>query len=496
MRRPARILFWTATLAGLAGLAGTVFFPPAAGPSGRIPPVQALEEPLVAAAATPKEESGNRQPLQSVAESLRPWEAVIGELNDRAGDRGRTLEETLGRPDLIPWLLQRLERADFPPAWVRPLGYLLRGVLAVWDRLPADPPLDRGECLRRIITAGAAADPSAEVVRFAWSRQRFLSPAEQPLVDGARPSDLSRPAERKSTTPGWSFAGTFPSLRPKARMFLTLLEDLLSSYLDAGRLHPVETYLRDPDEPVRFLALKLLLTRGEVEDWTVLWEEVAALSPAARQDLAGVLVRELPPQKAAALLQAWQTELSEKGESYLAPWMVLAGRSSRAVDQVLREELDSLAPPEDLRQISLAGPTPNDQYQQFLASQEGRMRMELVAALAAGKDASGNQVPVDAGLFEDVARRDWNPWVRQAAWDALTMRTEGRARALALLQDSGFRSSVLNVPMLRKTFVKDLQSLVVGLDSGGRETFLQLLPRLSLSEEQKADLAVLARKTP
>ncbi len=467
MSRPARTFVWISALAGAGILTWMVF-------------------PRPAARLRPDPEAG----------SLTPWEEVVGKLNDRTEERARTLEDSLARPDLIPWLLQRLERADFPSAWVRPLGYLLRGVLTVWNRLSQDPPLDHEGFLRRVVAAGAAADPSAEVVRFAWAKQRFLSPAEQPLVDAARPPDLARPAERKNTTPGWSLPGSFAGLRPKSRMFLALLEDLLSSYLDRGRLQPVEAYLQDRDEPVRVLALKLLLTRKKVEDWTVLWEEVAALSRAARRDLAGVLVREWPPQKAAALLQAWQAQLSEKGESYLASWMVLAGRSSAVVDEVLRNELDSLAPPGDLRQISLAGSTPGDQAQQFRASQEGRMRLELIAALSAARDASGNEVPVDAGIFEDAARRDWNPWVRQAAWDALTRRPGGGTRALALLQDAGFRSSVLNAPMLRKDFVKDLQRLVSGLDAGGRGTFLELLPHLSLSEVQKTSLANLARKTP
>jgi hypothetical protein len=372
----------------------------------------------------PVAEAGSAAPRRvgptPVAEAPRPAEArlplgqpgapnsgldlgLLERVHEREG-RGPAIEAALRRPELPAWVLERLERADFPPERRRSLAWLLRAVLTVWEELPDPEPTPRDRYLARVVAAGAGSDRSAAVVRLCWSRQRLLSADHLGLVQTARPTDLDLPA---------GAAGA-----ERAAMHLALLEDAWRGCLERGLDAAVIEGLEDPSRAVRQLARRLWFATERSGGWKEALLLLAGWPHAEQADLLTAMAAAAPPEEALATLTAAEFAPQERA-GFLGAWIELARRAPDLVGDRYAELLASgqravLPQP---RGWGDTGPDADPSLALEDVLREGRGRNHL---LTAGLLAGGASGRTDWSRVEDAAWMEWNPVVRSTAWRALT----------------------------------------------------------------------------
>ncbi len=398
---------------------------------------------------------------------------LLERVHQREG-RGAAIEAALRRPELPAWVLERLEREDFPPERRRSLAWLLRAVLTVWDELPAPAPAPRDPYLARVVAAGAGSDRSAAVVRLCWSRQRLLSADHLGLVQAARPADLELPDGAEGAE--------------RAAMHLALLEDAWRGCLERGLDAAVLEGLEDPSRAVRQLARRLWFATERSGGWKEALLLLSGWPHEEQADLLAAMAAAAPPEEALAALTAAEFAPQERA-GFLGAWIELARRAPERVSDRYAELLASgqravLPQP---RGWGDTGPDADPALALEDVLREGRGRNHL---LTAGLLAGGATGRTDWGRVEDAAWMEWNPVVRSTAWRALTGGgPPAAATALQQLMDPSWVDGA-RLPGVEDDghLMPGLVALASTLPSGRLGDLERGAAGLRLAEEQAAEL--------
>ncbi|MBC8329538.1 MAG: hypothetical protein H8E31_12420 [Planctomycetes bacterium] len=348
---------------------------------------------------------------EEVEARILPWEEVLQRLAIGRPDRRRVLAANLPRPDLVPWLLARLEAGDIPREQDhRPWVHLLRGVLDGWEERTVDPVMSRREFIRRVLNAGARHQGSQDIVYSSWEQQRFLDPSYEAIVEEAR-----FPLPRAGVVSG---------------MYLVVLEDLLRSHLEQGSQAPVLVRMEDPIQEVRSLALRLLLQAGAVRETDWLAAAFEGLSEGERRAVADWIGAELEPERAAALLLDLQGRF-RASDTFFGAWQALALRAVGQVETALLADLAAAPRSSTDEARSLSGESPGNSSP--VVALVGRTSLDhsyMVAALSIAHHQGG--AAADPETFLAVLDQAWNPLVRVRAWTALAGGRDAATRRIAL----------------------------------------------------------------
>ncbi len=462
-------------------IAGTVFLlgdglgPAAAARSGEVVTVAGAPHPEgFSMESTEGRREGLPEPNPSEAGFL-PWPAVVRLLHGSRADRLGVLEANLPRPDLIPWLLERLEAGDIPrDRGHRPWVQLMRGVIEGWEQRDPAPGMSRREFLRRALIAGSTHPASGTIVFWTWKGQRYLDPSFEAIVESTR-----EPLQ----------AGG----RQASQRYLVVLEDLLRSHLELGQAEPVLARLEDPLPRVRGLALRLLLEAGDPVAEGGLVRCFADLPSSDQRGVAKWIGEQLPPERAAAQLLLLQDNFRDQG-LLSGGWQALAYREVQLVESALLLEIERSPGPSSGAARTLEAERAG--YKSPIADEVRSTSMDqsyLISALSSAHLQGGRAASADGYLR--VLDRAWNPLVRVQAWTALAGAPDAATRSLALsclqedrggfLRDAGsFASSQIGES------VEKLSRLLT--DEELRLLSVELLPGLELSpvvRERILDLA-------
>ncbi|TAH37440.1 MAG: hypothetical protein EYC70_10750 [Planctomycetota bacterium] len=480
-----RATAWFAVVAvALAAAAAARLLWPGCLPAGR----SHQRPPASAAAPSGQDEApaflepGRTEVIRSTTPRDSPdWSLLVQAVADPKR-RSRALEESLTRPDLIPWLLERLESAEFAEQDARPIGLLLRGVLSHWERLPAPAELEREPFMDRVIRAGAATDRSASAVAFAWRKQRFLSTRHRPWVNAARPAALDGLTAQQ---PGAA----------RADLFLAVLEDVLRAHLESDLHEVVAGHLQDPSMRVRILAYRLYFGAEGASDWYSALASFDQVTAEERAQLAEAIAREVPPADAAELLLMLEARFGSE-EEFLGAWHKLAARSPASVGGVYQALLgDPGARSAGDGQWADAGEHPG--LRLGAMDREADLRRDLLLAYMVGTLANG----VDGTqVFAEAAEWDWNPSVRSAAWEHMARLggSKQQAIALELLSRPGYLDSMRLPGVPDDTlFLPTMQHLAQTVPYTELWRLRHALEGMELSADNRQQLeAILAGRVP